>query len=513
MQHIPEETPVIIGVGQYAERLGAEWYLGLSPLDLAARALVGAIQDCGAAGSVAGAIDTVAAIRQFELSVPGLKPRFGASNNPPRSIASRAGVSPRRAILEVVGGQGSQRLIGELAQEIAAGRCHVAAVVGAEAMSTERGLRERQGGRPDWSESVAGSLEDRGYGVEGLLEPTLRAHGVVEPVAVYALFENARRSLQGLTLSDYRLEMGRLFAPFTNTAAANPFAASAVVRTPQEIATVSERNRIVAEPYTRLCVARDQVNQGAAVVLASVGAARALGVPADQWVYVHGVAETREVPVLSRPELATSPASLASVLKALQLSRLEMSDVRYLDLYSCFPIAVFNLIEALGISADDSRGLTLAGGLPYFGGPGNNYATHAIVEAVQRLRLDGDSYALVGANGGYMSKYVTGVYSRRPARWDEVDRFESMGELGSRIPIVEHHEGPAVLETYTVQPHKQGTAGVMVCRTPVGQRLIARTVSGDDSTLALLQQGDVFGRTVWVEQDHKKRNIARFEKA
>ena len=38
------------------------------------------------------------------------------------------------------------------------------------------------------------------------------------------------------------------------------------------------RNRMIADPYTRLLVARDQVNQAAAVLIASTDAAQELGI-------------------------------------------------------------------------------------------------------------------------------------------------------------------------------------------------------------------------------------------
>ena len=44
------------------------------------------------------------------------------------------------------------------------------------------------------------------------------------------------------------------------------------------------------------------------------------------------------------------------------------------------------MCEALGIDGDDPRGLTLTGGLPYFGGPGNSYSLHAIAETVAEMR-------------------------------------------------------------------------------------------------------------------------------
>ena len=43
---------------------------------------------------------------------------------------------------------------------------------------------------------------------------------------------------------------------------------------------------------------------------------------------------------------------------------------------------MFNICDGLNISTLDPRGLTVTGGLPYFGGPGNNYVTHSIAEAV-----------------------------------------------------------------------------------------------------------------------------------
>ena len=71
----------------------------------------------------------------------------------------------------------------------------------------------------------------------------------------------------------------------------------------------------------------------------------------------------------------------------------------------------------MGIAPDDPRGLTLTGGLPYFGGAGNNYSAHAIAEAVARCRNQPGSTAMVVANGGFMSKYACGIYSTEAADW------------------------------------------------------------------------------------------------
>ena len=99
-------TPVLVGVGQASERLGQPGYQRLSPVGLAADAALGALVNTGAdPAPVSAAIDTVAGVRQFEISNPVARAPLGRSDNYPRSVAARIGAAPARAVLEVVGGQ------------------------------------------------------------------------------------------------------------------------------------------------------------------------------------------------------------------------------------------------------------------------------------------------------------------------------------------------------------------------------------------------------------------------
>lgn len=496
-----DNTPVIIGVGQYSERVGEPGYREHSHMDLAGEALKAAFADARAKRKLGPALDTLAAIRQFEISATRYSAPFGHSNNTPRSIARRAGANPARAILEVVGGQGPQRLVGELAAEIAAGRSTLAAIVGAEAISTMRALLVR-GEKRDWSERRRGTLEDRGPGYEGVLDKTALIHGVAAPIAAYPLAENVRRERLGLSLEAYRLEIGKLFAPFTPVAAANPHSAAPTMRTAEELATLTERNRLVAEPYGRLVVARDQVNQGAAVVLSSVAEARRLGVPEDRWVYIHAVADCAEPSMLSRENLERSPAAVAAISSALELAGTGWENLSAVDLYSCFAIPVFNLLDAFGLDRDDPHGWTLTGGLPFFGGAGNNYSSHAIAEAVQRCRTAPGSFALVGANGGNMSKYAAGVYSTAPAEWS-TSRWQSLENIKPVFEVRDAYDGEAVAESFTIVPAKHGETATVVART--GQaRVLAN--SSDPAVCAELRSGKVSGRTVRIEEGESGQN-------
>ena len=75
---------------------------------------------------------------------------------------------------------------------------------------------------------------------------------------------------------------------------------------------------------------------------------------------------------------------------------------------------------------DDARGLTVTGGLPYFGGPGNNYSLHAIATMVERLRERGGT-GLVSAMGWYATKHAVGIYGAAPPAegWRRGDTAEA----------------------------------------------------------------------------------------
>jgi acetyl-CoA C-acetyltransferase len=516
-RELDPRTPVIVGAGQASERLGDPGYRGLSAVGLAAAAVREALADAaeGAADAIppgaaaqdtadviAAAVDTVAGVRQFETSAPGARARLGRSDNFPRSVAGHAGLAPERAILEVGGGQGPQHLVNEFAAAIAAGRAEVVLLVGAEAISTVEHFAGNgdDPGKPDFTEHAAGSLEDRGYGLEGLVSRHLAAHGLTGAPSQYALIDNARRARLKRSREQYAAAMGALFAPFTRVAAANPHASAPTMRSAAELVTPTEANRPIADPYTRYIVAREKVNQGAAVLLMSAAAARRLGVPQDRWVFLHGHADLRERALMERADLSASPASVLAARHALDVAGITAGDLDTIDLYSCFPAPVFNICDGLGIAPDDPRGLTLTGGLPFFGGAGNNYSMHAIAETVRRARSKPGSFGFVGANGGYMSKYSAGVYSTTPAPWT-ADRSADLQAEIDALPAPEEArqaDGWATIETYTVKHSRDGgRTGIVIGRLDAdGRRFVAK--GDDDGLLDLLTSGEPIGARVYA---------------
>lgn len=511
VEGLDPRTPVIVGAGQITERVDDTYYTGLSPAELASNAAATALFDAAGVAAdlrpvnrLAAAIDVVAAVRLFEDSGLETLSGLGRSTNLPRSIARRVGADPRRAVYEVGGGQSPVHLANEFAAQIACGEAEVVLLAGAEALSSARrwhGVPPGQAGRPNWNDKVDGQMEDRGPGLEDMTSPDFAWLGLDHAPAAYALFENARRARQGANRADYARAMGELFAPFTHVAADNPLSATRERRSPQDLVTVSERNRVIAEPYPRLLVARDQVNQGAALLLTSLGRARELGIGKERLVFCHGHTDLAERNLMERADLSTSPAAVVAVRAALCDAGIDPADLRFVDLYSCFPIAVSNVADELFPEREQRRRLTVTGGLPYFGGPGNNYSMHALAEMLRLLRERPGSYGLVTANGGVLSKHSVGIYSTSPAAWQPGRSVELQAQIDAWEPpaLTQAPHGGARIETFTVRHDRDGSrAGVVVGRlAATDERFLAATCD-DAATWALLESEQPIGAHVAV---------------
>jgi acetyl-CoA C-acetyltransferase len=502
---IHDETPILVGAAQvtrrpFGEPLPASTLRSAPPpMALAADAARLAIADARASGDLAEAIDTVVAVRVFSDSSPRRAHEHGRSTNPPRSVARRLGIDPARAIYAEVGGNTPQAWTAAMAERIAKGEAGAVLIASGEALLTLK-RAARAGERLAWHEEPGGELDDRGLGPP-LVGPADVLHGITYPTQVYPLFEQALRGVRGTNLVDHLASIGRLFAPFSQVAAANPRAFFPIARSAAELVTVSAENPYVGFPYPKYCNARDGVDMGAAVVLTSVGRARDLGIPRERWVFVHGCAELDEkLPVLERPDYARSPAIGWMVGAALEASGIGIDDVELIDLYSCFPSAVEIACAEIGIAEDDARGLTVTGGLPFFGGPGNGYTLHAIAEMVERLRERDGAWGLVTANGGYLSKHAAGVYSTRPfeGTWRRPPR-EPLQRRVAAMPSPEIEavpEGWARIETYSVAfAGGSPRLGIVIGRLEAnGRRFVANTPAGDAAMLEALVSEEALGR-------------------
>lgn len=462
----PDRTPVLVGAAQQSVR-DVEPERAPSAPDLLERVAREAFRDAQASERAAAGLELV-----------GVSAALGwRALNPPRILADRLGAASARALVTAVGGEMPLRFVDHCAREIAAGRLRSALVCGTHNLRTLR-RASRKGVQLDWEVASRGTPEVFGENRAGSSEQEL-AYGLDRPSSVYPIFENALRARRGLDLATHRARMGRLASRMTRVAAQNPHAWFAVERSAHEVATPGPDNRMIAFPYTKYLNSVIETDQAAAVWITSAAEARRLGVPREREVHYWGGGDAVERAWYpsERPDFAVCPALASAVQAALARAGTTLDAIDFFDFYSCFPSAVEMACEMLGLAEDDPRGLTLTGGLPYAGGPGNNYTLHALATLMLRLRAAPGKVGLVTGNGWYLTKHSVCICSSAPP--------EKPGEApppapgAEPCPPVAQAEGLATLETYTVLYDREGAPerGIVLGRLDDGARFVANTPS------------------------------------
>ena len=490
---------VIVGVGELVEAVPENLETASSPLDLIEKAAIAALSDTGVE-NVKDTIGTVAVVRTFSDSTLAKKSPFGDPENFPRSVSKRLGINPEHAIYSTVGGQSPQDLVNEFSTAISQGDRDVVLLVGAEALANQKALK-RAKVKADWRDTAQGQVDDRPANVSDILDIEQINNQLMNIPAIYSLFESARRRRLGLNQEDYTGACGELFAPFSEIASHHSCAMFPQSYNASEIGRVTDENTSVTDLYTRAMVAKDSVNQGSAILMMSEDKAKALGIDPSKWVYPISGSSTTELPIIKREDLGSSVAMKVAYDAAFESAGLDIYDVTHMDIYSCFPIAVFSACEALGIETDDPRGLTVSGGLPFFGGAGNNYSAHGIINIVKKLRDTPNGVGLVGANGGFLSKHSIGLYAKTaPANgWQEADR-EALAKIvksQTSPDIAVYADGKAIIESFSVEFNRKGAKrGYVIGRRPDDRRFYAHT--DDTDTIQGLLAQDPLGRKIFV---------------
>lgn len=502
MQDLDDQMPILVGCADITD-LTTPALEGRSPYDLIAQASRQALADTGASG-IGGIIDTVAMIRSFADTSWRFATKLGTSTNPPRSIAKRLGLTPERLIYSYAGGNMPQYLVNRFAESISRGEMRAALLCGGEALRTQHAA-ERTGMEGVWNEAPGGEPELIGESRRGWSDHE-ELHNLRAAIAMYPLFENGIRAARGRGLDEHMQAIGQLMSGFAKVAADNPLATRREGFSAKRLITVDSENRWIGFPYPRYMNSNAFIDQAAAVVMTSVKHARELGIPESKWVFLHGCADGHDHWYASeRINFHSSPAIRHGSRLALDMAGKQIKDFTFLDLYSCFSSAVEIGCQELGLAEDDPRGLTITGGLPFFGGPGNNYVTHSITEMVRRVRSKPGSFGLVTANGNYVTKHSFGVYSTTPVkgRWEREAPAVLQGKLDAlpKAPFNEKPQGAARIETYMVMHGRRGPEyGAVFGRLDAtGERFLANPPA-DEAVLWDLQNREGLGRPGTVSQ-------------
>lgn len=488
--------PVLVGVGQVTEKEFDE--NSSSPLDLMEQAVWLAVEDAGIDRASMSDLDALVLVKSFRE----------ATRNSVEALANRIGANRARQWMMPDGGNGPQYLVNRYSEAISKGESEFVLFTGSEAMATGRLVHKKTGSQPAWQEPASGDPEFMVADMPMTTEHE-RNHGIWAASGFYAMCENALRHHHGEAIDEHQRAIGQLFSRFSEVAASSLHAWYPIKRSPEEVALASEKNRMVAWPYTKFMNAMNQINQSAALLLTSVDMARKLGISEDRFIYLHGCADTIEMGVTERPHYYSSTAMQVMAEQVFAGNELSIDDIKYIDFYSCFPSAVQMARDAFGMTADDPRDLTVTGGLPFHGGAGNNYVMNSIAAMVDKLRDDRGTYGLVTANGGYFSKHAAGIYSTVPVAgdWSRTDPAVYQKQINDvpRVPFTETPSGPARIETYTVMYGRDNTPsnGIVIGRLgddDNATRFVAALAGGPDELESMTKE-DMIGRRGTVSSD------------
>lgn len=462
-----DNCPILVGCGQSIQREVSDLSAAKGPIDLMVEAARTAEADTGI--SLLREADRVDVVRFLT----------GSYADPAGLLASRLGATARDSAVTQTGGNSPQRLINDTAERLAGGQCRLAVLAGAETLSSFLGAIQ-QGIMPAWLERDGAQPNVSNVDFEGTAEYEA-PYELQRPVNVYPLFENALRAHYGRTIDEHQRKLGELFSPFSAVAAKNPYAWFQTERTVDDIVRVRPDNRYVGFPYTKYMNAIIRVDQGAALIMTTVTTARELGIDESRWVYLHGCADVQDHwYVTERPELYRSPAIRIAAREAFAMSGWDPADLAHLDVYSCFPSAVQIGRDEVGIPEGDPRSLTVTGGLPYHGGPANNYVTHSVATMMNVLREQPGTKGMCTAVGWFLTKNSIGLYSTEPVagEWRRREPAEYQAEMDAlpKADLVLEANGPATVETYTVLFGKEAAErAIIVGRLEDNRRFLATT--------------------------------------
>lgn len=480
---LSDRTPVLVGVGLITQR-EFDPSLAREPLELMTSAAEAAGRDCSAPGLLRD-VDVV--------HVPRGRWRY---RDPGRAIADSVGAPGAHSVLARVGVL-QEQLVGSACERILAGDIDVGLVVGGDAGF--RLLRSRITGQEVTDTQQETEPDEVWRASEVIMTDAEMAGGLGKDApAYYALLDSALRFRRGEDLLTHRTKVAELYSRFSRVAANNPHAWRRSVTDMTEIRDPSQKNPMLAFPYTKLHTSDWSVDQASALLLCSAGKAKAAGVPMDKWVYpLVTAASNHMTPVSERAALDRSPGAEIAARRALDHVGVTAAQLEFVDLYSCFPVAVLHHAEAIGIEID--RLPTVSGGMRFAGGPFNNYVLHTTAQLAEQLRRQRGTVGLVSSVSGVLTKHAFTVWSGSPVgTYSFTDVTDEVAQTTERKALDPDYAGAAIVAGYTVHFGKGvATEGVALTDTATGGRAIART--NDASIIAEMTEREFTGRPVRVE--------------
>jgi len=319
-------TPIIVGAGVQSQRCeradeGKEAY------QLMVDAVLKAAQDAGSEALLSQA--------QSILVPKGL----WSYNDAGRLVAEAIGAAKARTLQADIGIL-QQTLFNLACTSIQEGRHEIVIVTGAE--TKYRSLRAQIEGV-----ELVDTVQDTNVTPDTVLKPEDEMwsqlewdNGLGMPVTFYALMENALRYAEGISIDCHRDNIADLWEAYNIVARDNKDAWNQEAVSAAEIRNASDKNKMLAFPYTKLHNSQWNVDQAAGLIFCSVAAAQRHGIARDKWIFPWSGTESNHMTsVCNRKQMHRSPGAEIAAATALHLAETKADELDFVDLYSCFPLA------------------------------------------------------------------------------------------------------------------------------------------------------------------------------
>ncbi len=492
MTAINPNTPVLVGVGLVMQHED-------DPLK-AKEPIALMIDAAKAAGADAGSAEALTGVERILVPVGRWRYR-----NPGKLIGDAIG-APDATSISALPGVSQQTIISDACTQIAQGEITKALVVGGEA--GHRLLRARiEGVKVEDTEST--DLADIVLKPhEEMLPDYEKNTGLGQmPVGYYAIIDSALRHERGRGVDEHRDYLASLYSRFSDVAANNPQAWSRQHVDSDFIREHSGKNSMLAFPYTKLHNSQWNIDQGSALLFCSAGEAERLGVPRENWVFPQVFTEANHmVNLTARNQLHRCLGAEAAGRAAFEAASKTPEDLDFLELYSCFPVAV----EAYAREAGIPEGIdwSFTGAMPFAGGPFNSFVLHTTAQLAEHIRSKPGSLGMVTTVSGVLTKQGFALWGAdpNPNGYQFIDVTPQVEAVANPKEVVPDYGGPATIAGYTVMyERKEPHRGVAVVDLPDGRRSIAYT--DDEQVMSTMEREEFCGRDVTVA--HGRFALAR----
>ncbi len=488
MMNASPNTPVLVGIGTAMQKHDdpAESLEAAKLMALAARR---AGEDCGQA-AILTQCDSI------------LVPKgTWTYSDPARLIAKEINANRAKTVLANIGVL-QQTIITRACEAILSGEQQIALVCGGEAKY--RAMRASRLGI-EASDTAQIDIEPDEFLTisEDIISPVEMQRGMAMPVTPYAMMESAMRYAKGDSIEQNRRELGELYAGFSEIASNNPDAWIREGFSAEDIAVESDRNRMLAFPYTKRMNTQWNVDQSAALLFCSLAKAEELDLDPAKFVFPLAATESDHMTLVSeRAELHRCHGARIAGKRVAELADLSLDDIDLLDLYSCFPAAVKAYAQELGIS--DTRPLVVGGSMAFAGGPLNNFVLQSTATMGRLLRKEPQKTGLVSAVSGMLTKQGFCLWSATPnnAGFQCDDVSMATASAVRTTPLNAEYVGQARVAGYTVNSIPGFPDSLIaVCDTADGERAIATSDNADLIKKACVEE--LCGRTVSIADGSK----------